>query len=112
MAQCVGESFNITVTVNPGIEDNATITNISCSYSPLCGGSIELNPVGIGTLTYFWTYTGTEINAISNPTLQDQYNLCPGDYSVAITDSLGCTYSFDYVIEPPLPVTFDLIIIS
>ena len=109
VAQCVGESFNITVTVNPGIEDNATITNISCSYSPLCGGSIELNPVGTGTLTYFWTYTGTEINAISNPTLQDQYNLCPGDYSVAITDSLGCTYTFDYVIEPPLPVTFDLL---
>ena len=107
--QCVGDPFRITVTVNPGVDDNATITNISCSYSPLCGGSIVLNPVGIGPLTYNWTYTGDGIGTLSDPTLQDQYNLCPGAYSVAITDALGCTYSFEYIIEPPLPITFDLI---
>ena len=109
LPQCVGDPFRITVTVNPGIDDNATITNISCSYSPLCGGSIVLNPVGIGPLTYNWTYIGDGIGSLSDPTLQDQYNLCPGEYSVAITDSLGCTYLFDYVVVPPLPVTFDLI---
>jgi len=107
--KCIGDPFNITVNVNPGVEDNATITNISCNYSPLCGGSIVLNPIGIGLLTYNWTYTGSGTGTISDPTLQDQYNLCPGDYSVDITDDLGCTYAFDYVIEPPLPITFDLV---
>ena len=107
--QCVGDSFSITVLLIPGVEDNATIANISCSYSPQCGGSIVLNPIGIGPLTYNWTYIGDGIGSLSDPTLQDQYNLCPGDYSVAITDSLGCTYSFDYMVVPPLPVTFDLI---
>ena len=109
MPQCIGDTFTLTVSVNPGVEDNANITNIACSYSPLCGGSIELNPSGVGPYTFNWTYSGTEINAISDPTLQNQYNLCPGDYMVEITDVFGCTYEFSYVIVPPQPVTFSLV---
>ena len=107
--RCVGDDFTLTVSVNPGVEDNAIITNISCSYSPLCGGSIELNPTGVGPFTYNWSYVGTEINAISDPTLQNQFNLCPGDYTVEITNGLNCTYTFNYSIIPPTPVTFNLI---
>jgi gliding motility-associated-like protein len=107
--RCIGDSFTITVSVNPGVEDNEVITNIACSYSPLCGGSIVLNPVGVGPFTYVWTYTGTGINAITNPTLQNQLNLCPGNYQVEITDSLNCTYTFNYVIQPPTPIVSSLV---
>ena len=107
--RCIGDPFTITVSVNPEVEDNAVITNIACSYSPLCGGSIVLNPVGIGPFTYVWTYTGTGINAITNPALQNQLNLCPGNYQVQITDALNCTYTFNYVIQPPTPIVSSLV---
>ena len=104
---CQGESFTITVTVNPEIKDNATVTNVLCSDSyPICGGSIELNPTGVGPFTFYWSSNNGNL---SRPENQNQFNLCPGNYSVAITDSTGCTYSFDYTISPPVPVTFDLI---
>ena len=107
--RCIGDDFTLTVSLNPGVDANASITNISCSYSPLCGGSIELDPIGIGPFTYNWTYVGTEINAISNPNLEDQFNLCPGDYTVEITDALNCVYTFNYSIVPPIPVSFNLL---
>jgi gliding motility-associated-like protein len=107
--RCIGDPFTITVSVNPGVDDNAVISNIACSYSPLCGGSIVLNPVGVGPFTYVWTYSGTGINAITDPALQNQLNLCPGNYQVEITDSLNCTYTFNYVIQPPTPIVSSLV---
>ena len=106
--RCVGEPFSIIVSVNPGVDDNAVVTNIACSYSPLCEGSIEINPVGIGPFTYNWSYTGTFTNNITDPTAQNQYNLCPGNYEVKITDGLNCTYTFNYVIQPPSPIVSTL----
>ena len=106
--QCIGNDFTITITLNPSIDDNAVITNIDCSYSQLCGGAIEINPVGIAPFTYQWSFVGTQINGITDPTAQNQFNLCPGDYHLDITDAAGCTYGFDYVIVPPLPVSFTL----
>ncbi|WP_417935526.1 PKD-like domain-containing protein [Flagellimonas marinaquae] len=108
-SQCEGDSFTLTVSVNPGVVDNAVVSNINCSYSELCGGSIELNPSGVGPYSFAWSYSGTEPDPIVDATLQNQYDLCPGDYTVEITDDLGCTYTFDYIIEPPEPVTFDLV---
>ena len=109
ITRCIGNPFTITVSVNPGVEDNEVITNIACSYSPLCGGSIVLNPIGVAPFTFNWTYTGTSINAITNPTLQNQLNLCPGNYQVEITDALNCKYTFNYVIQPPTPIVSTLV---
>ena len=107
--QCIGNPFTITVSVNPGVDDNAIVTNIACSYSALCGGSIELNPVGIGPFVYNWTYIGIGTNNITNPNSQNQFNLCPGSYQVEITDALNCTYTFNYDIRPPTPILSTLI---
>ena len=104
---CQGESFTISVTVNPEIQDNAIITNISCSYSnPICAGSIEVNPIGIGPFTFYWSSNNGNL---SRPENQNQFNLCPGDYSLEITDSSGCTQSFNYTITPPEPIEINLI---
>jgi len=104
---CQGESFIISVTVNPEIQDNATVTNILCSYSdPLCAGSIEVNPVGIGPFSFYWSSSNGNV---SRPENQNQYNLCPGDYSLQITDSSGCIQYFEYTITPPEPLEVNLI---
>ena len=104
---CQGESFTISVTVNPEIQDNATVTNVLCSYSnPICGGSIEVNPTGIGPFTFYWSSNNGNV---SRPENQNQFNLCPGDYSLEITDSSGCTQSFNYSITPPEPIEVNLI---
>jgi len=105
--QCVGDEFTITITVGPIPNVNAEISNISCSYSdPLCGGSIEISPEGLEPFTYNWTSTNGNI---SNPSNKDQFNLCPGEYTLEITDSFGCTNTYDYTIEPPTPVSFELV---
>jgi large repetitive protein len=104
---CQGESFIISVTVNPEIQDNATVTNVLCSYSnPICAGSIEVNPTGIGPFTFYWSSNNGNL---SRPENQNQFNLCPGDYSLEITDSSGCTQSFNYTITPPEPIEVNLI---
>jgi gliding motility-associated-like protein len=109
VAQCQGDSFTITVSVNPGVDDQAVVTNIACSYSDLCGASIVLNPIGLGPFTFQWSYSGTGTNSIVNPTAQNQLNLCPGTYTVAIKDAVNCIYSFSYIIAPPLPITTTLV---
>ena len=104
---CQGESFIISVTVNPEIQDNAIITNVLCSYSnPICAGSIEVNPTGIAPFTFYWSSNNGNL---SRPENQNQFNLCPGDYSLEITDSSGCTQSFNYTITPPEPIEVNLI---
>lgn len=110
LAQCEGNPFTITITVNPSPEPQATINNLACSYSqPVCSASIELNPVGGAPFSFVWSNITDPTSGLTNPTDQNQYNLCPGDYQVAITDVYGCEYTYDYTIEPPTPVTFTLI---
>ena len=106
--QCSGEPFTITITVSPSPEINEVITNIACSYSdPLCGASIEISPVGMAPFTYNWV--SIEGNPINDPTDEDQFDLCPGNYELTITDASNCSYVFQYEIVPPEPVDFTLI---
>ena len=105
--QCTGDSFTITITVSPSPEVNEVITNIQCSYSPLCEASIEISPVGIGPFTYNWV--SVEGNPINNPSDEDQFDLCPGNYKLTITDGSNCDYEFDYEIVPPDPIDITLV---
>lgn len=77
--------------------DNMTVNldflqNITCFGD--CDGQIGIMQNGIPPFTYLWSNnaTGTSISG-----------LCPGSYSVTVTDSLGCknTYAGN-VTEPPL----------
>jgi len=104
--QCIGDPFTVTITVSPSPEINEVITNIACSFSDLCGASIEITPEGILPFSYNWT--SLEGNPIADPTVEDLVDLCPGTYQLDITDGSNCTYTFQYLIEPPTPVEFTL----
>ena len=104
--QCIGDPFTVTVTLSPSPEINEIITNIACSFSDLCGASIDISPIGILPFSYNWT--SLEGNPITDPTAEDLVDLCPGTYQLDITDGSNCTYTFQYLVEPPPPVDFTL----
>lgn len=71
----------VTITEAPIITANATVTDANCT---LCDGSITANPSGgIGPYTYSWAPGAQTTQTISN--------LCPGIYTVTITDAVGCS---------------------
>ena len=105
---CVGDSFTISVTVSPELQINEVITNINCSNTlPLCSGSIEINPVGVGPFTYDWSAIDPIGNPLNDPTEKDQFDLCPGFYELSITDGSGCSYEHEYEITLPDPIEFN-----
>ncbi len=84
----------------------ATMQQVTCNGD--CNGSIDLATTGgVGTLTYQWTPdpdNGQGTSSVSG--------LCPGNWTVLITDVAGCDTSITYSItEPPvLVVTEDAVI--
>ena len=105
---CGGDSFTISVTVSPDPQINEVITNINCSNTlPLCSGSIEINPVGLGPFTYDWSAIDPIGNPLNDPTEKDQFDLCPGFYELSITDGSGCSYEYEYEITLPDPIEFN-----
>jgi len=79
------------------ILDNATVTDLRCNS--VCEGSITTAATGgIGTLGYAWSPEPPNGPGNSNAT-----DLCQGDYSLIITDGVGCDSTFNYTItEPPV----------
>jgi gliding motility-associated-like protein len=103
--------FTVTINLFPSPEINEVITTIGCSYTDdLCTSSIEISPVGFAPFTYNWV--SLDGNPIVNPTDRDQFDLCPGVYELAITDSSNCTYVYQYEVPPPDPVEFTLITLT
>ncbi|HIO71715.1 MAG TPA: PKD domain-containing protein [Flavobacteriales bacterium] len=68
-------------------------TNVTCNGA--CDGTAKATPTsGVAPFTYLWT-TGAATDSISG--------LCPGLYSVTITDNTGATTTGDVtIIEPPV----------
>ncbi len=76
-----------TITEPQLIADNAIFVSPSCFGN--CNGSIALNPSGgNGGYTYSWTPSGATTGTVSS--------LCPGPVNATITDSKGCTFTFNY----------------
>jgi gliding motility-associated-like protein len=73
-----------------------------------CNGSITLVVTG-GVAPYTFAWTGTGVNA----TAQNQVDLCPGSYSVTVTDANNCrsTKSFNVpgTTSPPIRLTDSVI---
>ena len=84
----------------------ATVQQVVCNGA--CDGSIDLAVIGgVGNLTYIWTPepgSGQGTSSVGQ--------LCPDNWSVTITDAVGCDTTVSYSItEPPaLTVLTDTVI--
>lgn len=101
---CVG-NYTLTVTDANGCQDvsviviaqptdlvtNLTSTNNNCSTG--CSGSGTTNPSG-GVPPYSWQWLN------SGQTTQNVSNLCPGSYSVIVTDANGCKDTVAFSVNP------------
>ena len=83
---------------NPVIIDSTNLVNLGCHTSD--NGSITVyTSGGTGTLNYTWAGGGgifPDTNSIGN--------LVAGNYSVTITDSVGCSVSATYTLAAPSPI--------
>jgi gliding motility-associated-like protein len=97
---CVGEEFNVVVTVNPSISVTAIPVDNDCFESN--NASIEITIVGGVPFTsgnpYNITWTGP--NGFSS-TDEDIFNLEAGNYTLTIEDDGGCPYSESFTINEP-----------
>jgi gliding motility-associated-like protein len=100
---CSGNTFTITVTVNPAINPNVVLTNNGC-YG-VSTASITTNitggiPFSVG-VPYVVNWTGP--NGFVS-TANSITNLVPGSYSVTIQDAGGCPFSNTYTIVEPADI--------
>ena len=97
---CVGEEFDVVVTVNPSISVTATPINNDCFESN--NASIEITIIGGVPFTtgdpYIITWTGPNGFTSSD---EDIFNLEAGNYTLNIEDDGGCPYSESFTIEEP-----------
>jgi len=77
----------------PAIQANATVLSVTCYGA--ADGKIILNPSG-GTppYSYLWNTNPAQTNATAQ-------NLTPGNYTVTILGSGGCTQMYSYTITQP-----------
>ncbi len=86
----------ITVYDEPNV--NITPGNVNCNGA--CDGTATANASGgSGTYSYFWNNSQT-----TNPAV----NLCPGVYSLTVTDTYGCTVTDNVAITEPGAITLNL----
>jgi gliding motility-associated-like protein len=87
----------VTITQPSQILSNATITSAACSG--VCTGKIVVAPTGgTGTnaYTYLWTPGGQTTATVNS--------MCPGTYSITITDSSLCTKTDSFVVGQSSPL--------
>jgi gliding motility-associated-like protein len=90
------DSASVTVTEPDSISITTTSTGVSCSGD--CDGiATAFASGGTPPFTYQW-------NDPLNQNTPEADSLCPGIYSVLVTDSLGCFNTASVVIDEPLPI--------
>lgn len=87
----------VTITSNEDINLGVTTTPENCNYSS--GGTATISVSG-GTPSFTYSLNG-------GATVSSNYftGLTNGNYSVTVTDSLGCTDTITFVINAPLNIT-------
>ena len=99
---CPGNSFTVTVTVNPSINPNVVVTNNACfgvntaSISTNITGGI---PFSSGS-PYQLSWTGPSFTSLATSIS----NIQPGTYNVTIADAGGCPFSNSYTITEPTDI--------
>ena len=100
---CAGNSFPVTVTVNPSINPNVVVTNNACfgfntaSITTNITGGI---PFSSGS-PYQLSWTGPSSFTSSATSIS---NIQPGTYNVTIADAGGCPFSNSYTIAEPADI--------
>ena len=85
---------SVTVFADSEITSIKTVSNVSCNSA--CDGQIDIAVTG-GITPYEYTWSGGCASSSCN-------NLCPGSYSLTITDVWGCTATADTTISEPSPL--------
>lgn len=105
---CIGNAFEVAITVNPSISITAIQNNSLCYLDN--GGSLEIDIVGGVPFSsgnpYQINWSGP--NGYSS-TDEDIFNLAPGDYTVDILDDGGCPFSETFTITEPDELVFSTI---
>lgn len=79
----------VTITEPPLITANGNVTDANCT---LCDGTISTTASGgSGPLTYLWSPGAQTTSGVTN--------LCPGVYTVTITDSTGCATNTQFAVS-------------
>jgi gliding motility-associated-like protein len=90
-------SYTVTVIELPIL--STIVDSVKCKSGS--DGSVQLNVIGgILPLTYLWT-PNVSISDLAS-------NLPAGNYSVIVTDQLGCTKSISATVQEPLPIELNL----
>ncbi len=89
---CVDTSSAIVISQPPVLNDGATSTNVTCNGA--CDGTATASPSG-GTPGYTFSWMP---GSFVTPSIS---GLCPGSYTVTVTDANGCTNSGTVVIIQP-----------
>ena len=86
---------SVTITQPPLLVAQATSTNVTCNS--LCNGTATAGQSG-GTAPYSYLW---QPGNITTPTIS---NLCPGSYTLTVTDANSCTGTTTVVITQPQPI--------
>ncbi|OFY77184.1 MAG: hypothetical protein A2275_16500, partial [Bacteroidetes bacterium RIFOXYA12_FULL_35_11] len=82
-----GCTQNENITINEPVVLTATIGNTSETVFGACDGTATVTPIGgTGIYSYLWD------NPAPAQTTQAASNLCPGTYTVTVTDQNGCIF--------------------
>jgi PKD repeat protein len=92
---CVGSNFTVSITVNPSIDSNVTVTNNACFG--VNNASITTNITG-GVPPYMITWTGPNGFSSAATTIS---NMEPGTYTITIDDAGNCPFNNSYTITQP-----------
>lgn len=98
----------ITFTIAPytTISASTVVQQVQCNGA--CDGSLVVTAAGgIGVLTYDWEPTPPSGDGTNSAT-----GLCPGTYSLTITDAVLCdtTLTFDITEPPPISIVIDQVV--
>lgn len=91
------QTFTTTLSQPAPINPNITFTNVTCNA--FCNGTASTAPTG-GNPPFNYTYSWSP----NGETTQNITNLCPGTYTVIVTDDSLCTGTASVTITEPNPL--------
>jgi gliding motility-associated-like protein len=102
-------SYSQTVNISQPTDLTYSVATTNVTCNGLSNGSINVTVNG-GVLPYSYVWTSTAGGPCSIPVNQSNATgLCPGLYSVVVTDANGCTINTSATITEPAPLVFNVV---